>query len=183
MKHTNMGDYFEFVDNLAKKREDKLFLNSGPIHAAIVMSRIFEYSCSKVSIFSGGFTGEVSNDSTYLKSLESFLERDGTQLSVIVEDYESNKHSRVYNYFKEYNSKVELYQTSCKVRIKKNGPDNAPVFQDIHFTVGDDKMIRLETNPANFSAQVNFNTAKAKDYLSLFEDIRTTADRTSKIDL
>ena len=101
-----MKEYFDFVESLAINKENKVFFNSGPIHAAIVMSRIFEYSRDEVNIFCGGFSGAVSNDPTYLSCLDSFLKRDNSKIRILVEDYEKNKNSKVYSILKKHKSKV-----------------------------------------------------------------------------
>lgn len=159
-----MKEYFNFVENLAKNKENKDFFNSGPIHASIVMSRIFKYSNNEVKIFCGGFTGAVSNDPLYLSTLEEFLEKPETKMKILVEDYENNKTSKVYSIFKKYKSKVEIFTTPARVVINDTE-------RPIHFTLGDNKMLRLETNPEDFTAQVNFNSTDSSSIVSLFDDI------------
>ncbi len=160
-----MNEYFDFVENLAKNKEDKMFFNSGPIHASIVMSRIFEYAKDEIKIFCGGFSGAVSNDPLYLNSLERFLKRENTKLKILVENYDDHKNSKIYSVLKKY-PKVQILVTSERV---KNNVSNKP----IHFTIGDNKMLRLETNPDDFTAQVNFNASNSEILVNLFNKMYT----------
>jgi hypothetical protein len=169
-----MKEYFNFVDNLAQLGEDKDFFNSGPIHAAIVMSRIFKYANNNINIFCGGFTGAVSNDPDYLKTLEAFLLKPQTTLAILVEDYQNNKDSSIYKILKKYNHKIELFETTARVI---NTDTNMP----IHFTIADNKMVRLETNPEDFTAQVNFNAPNASTIKALFTELYKTPNNTKII--
>jgi hypothetical protein len=171
-----MKEYFDFVEGLAKNKENKVFFNSGPIHASIVMSRIFEYAQSDVKIFCGGFSGAVSNDPLYLESLERFLKRENTSLKILVEDYETNKNSKIYSLLKKYTSKIAIFQTKERVVNAQNG-------HLIHFTIGDDKMLRLETNPNDFTAQVNFQSSDAKSISAIFDNLFGKSDSNTLISL
>lgn len=159
-----MKEYLDFVEGLVNRNEDKVFFNSGPIHASIVMSKIFQYANSEVKIFCGGFSGAVSNDPIYLTSLENFLKKDNTKLNILVEDYSTNKNSKIYSLLKKYISKVKIFETTQRFV-------NNETKEPIHFTVADDKMIRIETNPSDFTAQVNFNSTDAKYISNLFDNI------------
>lgn len=176
-------DYFEFVDNLAKNKTDQVFYNSGPSHAAIVMSRIFEYSTKEVKMFCGGFSGQVSNEPIYLNALEKFLSRDKIKLQVVVEDYENNKNGKIYNYLKKYKDKVEFFRTTGKVNMKTKNEAGVDENTFIHFAIGDNSMLRVETNTTSFEAEVNFAANNVSVFNDLFEVIINSKERTSKIDL
>jgi len=154
-------NYTEFVENLASKGKDEVFFNSGPEHAAIVMSRIFKYSNKEVRILCGGFNGAVSNDEEYLKYLEAFLQRGG-RLKILAEEDLSKGASKIFKILKKHRQNVELYLTHSRVTLK-----DTPV----HFAVGDDKMLRLETGTRDYTAQVNFGDASEADiFIRLFDN-------------
>jgi hypothetical protein len=176
MEHS---DYFDYVEALAKAQKDEVFYNSGPIHASIVMSRIFKYAKEELLIFSGGFSGAVSNDTSYLKSLDDFLQKENTKATVLVEDYESYKNSQVYSIFKKYKSslgKVDIYQTNFKLidQTTKN---------QVHFTLGDRRMLRLETNKDDYTARVNFNSPESEMFLGLFNKMKNDGGNTTIVEL
>lgn len=158
-----MASYKEFVENLASEGRDELFFNSGPTHAAIVMSRIFKYSSDIIRIYCGGFNGAISNDEEYLKYLELFLKKGGN-LKILVEEDLSKQQSKIYGILQKYKSNVEFYPTPFRVIGSKGKP--------MHFTVGDDKMLRLETGVDDYTAQVNFgNKDDAKIFSNIFDDL------------
>jgi hypothetical protein len=171
-----MTNYFDFVDRLAKAGDNRTFFNSGPMHASIVMSRIFKYAKSEVLIFCGGFSGEVSSDSLYLKNLEYFLNKENTKLKVAVEVYSKNEHSKLHALLRNFLTKVEFYETDSRIINTEKG-------SRIHFTVADKKMLRIETDVENFTAQVNFNSPDGEKFGKIFEDIISSNEKTRKIDL
>ena len=159
-----MENYLDFVETAAKEGHDKIFFNSGPNHAAIVMSRIFKYSSNVIKIYCGGFNGTVSNDEEYLKYLDIYLHKGG-KLEVIVEEDLSNGASKIFKILKKYKDNVSIYQTSSRI-VDSNTK------KPIHFTIGDNKMIRLETDIKDYTAQVNFkNIEQASMLSSVFEKI------------
>jgi len=162
-----MQTYIDFVEKLASEGQDEIFFNSGPTHASIVMSRIFKYAKDSVRIFCGGFNGAVSNDDEYLKYLDDFLQKGG-KLKVLVEEDLSKGQGKIFRVLRNHKANVEVYQTSSRVTM--NNGTGQP--QRIHFTVGDDKMLRIETGVEDYRAQVNFgNTGEARVFIDLFEKL------------
>lgn len=155
-----MLNYTEFVEKLASQGKDEVFFNSGPEHAAIVMSRIFKYANKEVRILCGGFNGAVSNDEEYLRYLEAFLQKGG-KLKILVEEDLSQGQSKIFKVLRKHKNNVEIYVTPFRVAVKD---------KPIHFAVGDDKMLRLETGTGDYTAQVNFgDAAEANTYIRLFD--------------
>lgn len=169
---SSLNEYIEYVEKLASTMENEVFFNSGPTHASIVMSRIFKYSNKTVKIFCGGFNGDVSNDPTYLKYAEEFLNKSDTKLIAIVEnDLTANSNSMIFDVLKNYKDKVSIYNTNA--RIKYSSDSNADKF--IHFAIGDDKMLRVETGIEEYVAQVNFgDVEETKIYVDLFNQLLDT---------
>lgn len=160
-----MTDYIDFVETLARDGQDRVFFNSGPIHAAIVMSRIFKYSHDVIKIYCGGFNGAVSNDEEYLKQLQSYLEKGG-KLEILVEaDMSQNESSKIYRILRKHKDKVNIKHTPLRFVNEKTR-------QPIHFTTGDGKMFRLETGTSDYTAQVNFgDTDQAKRLDAAFNEV------------
>ena len=160
-----MQHYKDFVETLAKEGQDKLFFNSGPTHAAIVMSRIFKYSSDHVRIFCGGFDGTVSNDESYLNNLQAFLEKGGKVSILATEDKTENESCKIFALLKKYSKQVDMRLTHSKVV-------DSTTKNPIHFTIGDSRMLRVETGVEDYTAQVNFgNEEKAKMFISIFDNM------------
>jgi Iap family predicted aminopeptidase len=176
VSNSMMQDYGTFVDALAKVREDRTFFNSGPNHAAIVMSRIFKYSDKVVRIFSGGFNGAVSNDSEYLQELEGFLSRGGKVQVVVEKDLSDKESTKIYKVLRKFPDRVAVYQTDLQVL-------NQETKQPVHFAVGDETMLRVETSTDDYTAQVNFgNVDEAATFIKVFDQL-LDASKNGKISL
>lgn len=165
--HNDIGSYYDFVATLAKSGENKLFFNSGPVKAAIVMSRIFHHAEETIRIYSGGFNGAISNDEEYLKQLQYFLQKPDTSLKILVqEDYSCEPHCKIFSVLRKFSEKVIIHHTESKVSMQSGNISN-----HIHFTIGDKRMIRIETGIHNYTAQANFNDGEnAKILIDLFEN-------------
>jgi hypothetical protein len=159
-----MQNYINFVELLAREGQDKVFFNSGPNHAAVVMSRIFKYSNDIVRIYCGGFNGTVSNDEEYLTYLQCFLERKGKVYILAQNDYTKSQ-GKIFKVLNKYKDQVEMYLTSSRVTYTTTK-------KSIHFTVGDQKMLRVETGIDDYTAQVNFGNEKdAKRFITVFDEL------------
>ena len=159
-----MENYLDFVESAARDGQDKIFFNSGPNHAAIVMSRIFKYSKEVVKIYCGGFNGTISNDEDYLKYLEVYL-FNGGKLEIIVEQNLSNGPSKIFKVLKKYPNNISIFQTNSRIT-------DSTTMKPIHFTIGDNKMTRVETDTTDYTAQVNFGSQSQAEMLNIvFEKI------------
>ena len=158
-------DYKAYVEGMAINPRNEVFFNSGPIHASIVMSRIFKYAQVNICIYSGGFTGAVSNDEDYLKYMESFLKKDGRLKIVVEKDLSHDENCRVYELLRRYKSKVDIKKTTARViSIETKKP--------LHFTVSGNNMMRLETGTDDYTAEVNFgDTKNAPRLRQMFDEI------------
>lgn len=163
---SKIQDYIDFVEALATEGENKIFFNSGPLHAAAVMSTIFKHANKNVKIFAGDFSGAVSNREIYLSQLNNYLARPDTNLEIILQN-DSNIHkSKIFDVLRGKRN-VKLTQSPFKV-TRRVLEDDVPV----HFTVADGKMFRIETDVDNFYAECNFNDVeKASQLTSLFDNL------------
>lgn len=160
---TNINDYFAFVDGLASRRENEVFFNSGPVHAAIVMSRIFKHATHEVKIYCGGFNGAVSNDPEYLKYLQVFLSKRGS-LKILAQQDLSKKGAKIFEVLENY--------STVDIRLTGETVLHSDTQQPVHFAVGDDKMYRLEVGVEDYTAQVNFGDQQtATEFGRFFDDL------------
>lgn len=161
----SMPSYIEFVESMASEGKNQTFFNSGPIHAAIVMSRIFKHSTDEIKIFSGGFNGVVSNDDAYLEYLEQFLKKGG-KLKILVErDLSKKPDCLIFSILNKFSASVEMYRAAVKVIDMESK-------EVIHFTVGDNQFVRLEVGTKDYTAEVNFgDKVKAAELSDLFDKV------------
>lgn len=158
-----LESYQIFVKDLADKKSELLFNNSGSAHASIVMSNIFRTAENEVLIFSGSLCSDITNNNEYLESLKAFLNRNG-KLKVILETELDHK-SELSSIFEGCNSSnIEIKNNATSI-IKGN---NFP-----HFAVADSKSCRLEPHESGthkHSAICCFNNKKIGMHLSTFFD-------------
>ena len=166
-----MNNYKRFVADLASERSDMTFLNSDKDHAIEVLTQIFKHSNSDVRIFAGSLCSDVGNSLDYIESLSDFIERGG-KVHILLNKYdsESAKSSSLFKrlaYYISENKSIIVKQTSSKPYFS-----NDPEKKEIHFTLGDDKAYRIETDISKRMAECNFNNPMvAKIYIDFFEKL------------
>lgn len=175
-----MNQYREYIKDLAKNDKNVVFNNSGPEHAALVMSTIFETAKKRIRILAGSFSGEISKNDEYRRTLEKFLSHGGNvQVLLDKKKFDSlEKEPKIFDILRFY-SIVNPEQVSIRkyntpvVRSEKGASD----VHEVHFTVADDKMYRVEDNIDTFVAFGNFNDEKtAKSLNTIFDNIFTVSE-------
>ncbi len=162
--------YKAYLSGLAEENKNVVFHNSGPKHAAAVMSVIFQHSKEVLRIFAGTLAGDVSSDDNYKRSLDKYL-RNGGKLEILLQKYDTRKPIHILEILRFYKrldpEKVSIRKHSKKLKV--GGGD------EVHFCTADGKMHRIETDTVNYLAQGNFNdpvTAKQLDaiFCAIFND-------------
>lgn len=168
---------FEAYDNVIKELADNessfVFTNSNPRHATIIIANIFRTAKDHIRIFARNLCGEVSNGE-YLIQLESFVKR-GKKLTVKLEEKEESNNSEaiklILNLQKSFPSKISI--GVVKDDALKQIKHNSNIY---HFTIGDERMYRFETDTENYIAVANFNDEHTcKELIKKFEEIPTEA--------
>jgi hypothetical protein len=150
----NLDEYSLAIAKLASSKSNFQFTNSGENHARIVMSNIFKTSEYNIKMFAGNLKGDVSKGD-YLTALESFLQKKGTKLTVLLEG-NPDQNSAAFSLIRKYQNinkeriSISLVSPEKLEATKVNGQNN-------HFTIGDDRMFRFETDTQQYTAVCNFN--------------------------
>lgn len=158
-----LEEYAKSVDMLSTGELNLEFNNKDEFHAAIVMSAIFKTAKKTINIFTGKFSGEISNNPYYLKQLEEAAINPQKNIEVIFEET-PNKDSlclKMLRKLKNEGKNVTMYLLNSEYRNKlaKTNILN-------HFIVGDDHMFRYETDKIYFKAYCNFDDKKIVQALS-----------------
>lgn len=162
--------YREMVEKLAKNNESLVIYNSSPLHAVVIMSALFRYSNDKVRIFAENFNGGISDQDEYIEALNSFLLRGG-ELFVLLHEYQRNNNPKLFEILEEHKiafpTKVNVAKTSA--RVLNNERSN-----EVNFTIGDEKMYRIEEDTISKMARCSFNDPPIAGHLAnLFDRIYT----------
>jgi hypothetical protein len=158
------------IENLANKKDGTYFTNSGKEHAAIVMSNIFKSTDSHIRIFAKNLSGEVCDQDLYIDGLQQFINRKGEIEIILTEEPSSD--SKAFKLIKEY----QICNPE-KVNIKKTATNisNLPELK-FHFTVGDERIFRLEKDTSKYLAVCSFNDNEySKKLISLFKRITSSS--------
>jgi hypothetical protein len=152
-----LEEYSQSVNLLADKELNLEFNNKDQHHAAFVMAAIFRTSKQSIKIFTGSFSGEISNNPVYLKYLSDAIVSSNLKVEVIFENRpnESSKCLKLLKDLRANGKDVSIFSlpTDYKTKVldKQFGGRLG------HFTVGDDRMFRYETDKDKFAAYCNFD--------------------------
>lgn len=165
-------DYKEYIESLAAGAEPVEFYNSGPEHAAIVLSTIFKTAKQYVKVYCANMLSEaVSNSEDYRNALDEFLSRfsaaeNQPRLQIIftnpIED--AFRGAPIYKILCKHRNKVDIRRMQEGMGgIKYKG---IPA----HFTCADNRMYRLETDIVNKKAFGNFNDPEGAEIINTVFD-------------
>jgi hypothetical protein len=166
-----MKQYKDYISKLAREGKNEIFFNSGPEHAAFVMGTIFENANAYVKIYAANFSGQISNKPDYQNGLEKYLLK-GKKVKILLQSDKFNSVKEKPDVFRllKFYSLINPNQIEIKThpyRLVENEGDS-----EIHFTVADNKMYRIEEDVDSFTARGNFNNGEEAATLSnLFDKV------------
>lgn len=174
--------YREFVRKLSEKSDNRIFLNKGADHALIVLECIFRQSSDMVRIFAGNLCRTVGNQPVYISALSDFIERDG-KVRILLNDFQeklaldSNLYMRLA-YYKSKGKDIIVKKTGAKP-YQESDPDK----KEVHFTVGDKKAYRIETDIKQRAAQCSMNRPDTASMTADFFDGLFNGGESTEIDI
>lgn len=178
-----LEQYREFIQMLSETSDDRIFLNKGPEHAKVVLEQIFKQSKKNVRIFAGNLTRIVGDDQNYIAALSDFVQNEGSSVKILLNDYKEElaKESKLYMrlaYFKSKGKDIVVKSTDVKP-CRKSDPEQ----KEFHFTVGDEKAYRLETDIIERKAEGSMNRTETAAPMAAFFDSLFDSDQSKVIDI
>lgn len=179
---TKNKDYSDLVSFLARNEENRVFLNSDEEHALEVLVQLFKISNKHIRIFAGCLCKHVGNMSEYIIALSEFVERGGI-LDILLNAYDedSAKISNLYKrlaYYKSIGKPIVVKKTSVHPYLNDD-----PYKNEVHFTIGDSKSYRIETDVEARTAECNFNNPPIAKSTEIFFDTLFNSDEATVIDI
>lgn len=177
-----MERYRNFVRTLAEIGENRTFLNSDEEHAVEVLVQLFHLSQNEVRIFAKSLCEHVGNRLEYIIAISEFIERGGN-LYILLNGYKEDlaKESSLFKRLAYYKSK------GFPVYVKKTNAHpyrtNDPEKKEVHFTIGDKKSYRIETDIEKRTAECNFNNPALATVTADFFDGLFNSEEAGEIDL
>lgn len=167
---------------LAKNREEKVFNNGKPAHAAIVMENIFRETRKspkggEIRIYAKNLNGEISKYNNYRYGLIEFLLAQNTAIKVILDEEPKNvvAETNAFDLLKTF-SKTKKLEGKIQMRRVANPDKVASLMQkefqftDVHFAVSSENMYRFEIDSTLHFAECSFNGKdKSKQLFDVFE--------------
>lgn len=143
--------YKKKIFKLAEDKKDEIFYNSSEKHAAIVHQAIARNAKNYIYIYSSCLCTEISNNKDYCEYIDNFLSEDRShQIRIILTDYSCDFSSKpIAHVLKRYPMQVSIKTFDGKITHNN---------KEIHFTIADDHMFRLETDIEKHLAYGNFNS-------------------------
>jgi hypothetical protein len=148
-----LEEYRQSVALLAKGGLNLEFNNKDERHAVFVMTELFKNAQQSIKIFTGSFSGEISNQPGYWNELKNGILNSDKKVEVIFEN--------------EPNSKSICLEGLKKLKAQGRDVSLCVLTEDYrklvqennigHFTIGDDTMFRYETDKIKFTAFCNFD--------------------------
>lgn len=178
-----LDKYRAFVKDLSDNECDKVFLNSSPEHAVIVVAQIFRQSKDTVRIFAHNLIRTIGEKYDYIVALSEFIERGGA-VRILLNGFDADlaRKSILYrrlNYFATCNKDIQIKSTNVHPYLAEDEEQ-----KEIHFTIGDKKAFRIETNTNEVLAECNMNGTKvATQFADFFDGLFNDAAKTSNVNL
>lgn len=158
-------DYKEFIQNLSDSNSPNHFYTSSSSDGVIVMAAIFRKVKQVIRIYTGCFSDDISKRKEYLDALQEALLR-GVKFKILINQSEYNKlgeNTDVLNMLK-YFSLVDPNQITLKLR--NESVKFTPNSSEVHFTIGDEVIYRMETDVRNLVAEASFNDPETSKILA-----------------
>ena len=155
---STLEQYRTAVKDYAARGEDYLFHNEGDEHALIIFSNIFRNANEIIRIAANKLCNkEVVNQSEYISSLESFLNKKDSKLNILLTDCPTAEDVQGENCLYKMLFNHPAYKEG-RIIIKTG---KGKSFHDregnvIHFCMGDNKMYRIENDIVGRKAVANF---------------------------
>lgn len=174
-----MNEYRKFIHYLSSNNIDRVFLNSDEDKMLSVFIEMFKSAQKEFRLFSGSLTNDSVNTSEYIEALSDFIEKDGSALYILLNNYQEDKIKdsdlfRRLAYYQANGHNIILKYTTKELYFKGD-KEKIPV----HLAVGDQESFRLETNIEKRTAICNMHNPEiARGYISVFDDIFNGNDST-----
>jgi len=159
-----------WVNELAASNSSTLVFNDGQEHAAILFGTIFGTTKEKVCIYCDNMCSMVTATADYYNALEACKKR-GVEVRILLDTMDKKVLDQPIFCLVNKQEDVKFVPDDKRGYIKKklNG-------LDVHFTVADGKIYRMEYDIKNFKAIASFNDPEMSNTLTtVFDEVWNAA--------
>lgn len=175
----NLKEYEAAVKNYAANKINCELRNNGPEHASIILNNIFSNANKCIRIAADKLSdNEVVDTIEYVNSMKSFLDKEGTELYILLTNYnEEDIKSKIGTCFLKELARHNAYSSKDKRVFIKCGNGSSFTINDdnnkrvkVNFTTADSIMYRFEYDTEKKSAICNFGDKfLTKEYEEAFK--------------
>ena len=161
--NSKLDNYKAYLDSLAKNNSSDIFTNGGWDHAAILLSKLINYTETEIRMF----CEELKiTESIFIEALDEYLQN-GKTIKLLLQKVPSN--NRSYDLLKKYQQ--DRNNDTIKIKqINEDGRSVSSLFSSFNFSVFDRNKFRLEIEPKEFKALGSFNSPdSAMPLLNIFD--------------
>ncbi|MDE5702282.1 hypothetical protein [uncultured Bacteroides sp.] len=150
-KTPELQEYENWLQKLAVKKLNTPVFNEGREHAAILLKTIFEHANEYVYIYCCCLRDELTGIGDYYEALKSYIQK-GKTIRVLLNGTKSEIDERrsIFQLIGSDNYKILTKEQREQIEKKLNK-------QNVHFTLADDCVYRMEYDIEHFKALASFN--------------------------
>jgi len=150
-KTPELQDYETWLQNLATNKINTPVFNEGREHAAILLKTIFEHASEYVYIYCCCLRDELTGIEDYYKALQNYVQQK-KKIRVLLNGTkaEIDESRPIFQLIGRDNYKILTKKQKEQMEQKLNR-------QNIHFTLADDCIYRMEYDIEHFKALASFN--------------------------
>ena len=175
--------YYRLIEEAAANRTDVIISNSRAEHAMYAIATFLRLAVRTVRIYSGRLARELDHTKVYeapdlMDGAYSLLTRPGCELRVVVQDeLDGGEDHGLVAMVRDMKDKGTLRGALVVKKASKQATEFLRDRDyDCHWQVMDHNAYRLEHDPDNASAHINFGTQKVAEALAELFDSRLWTD-------
>lgn len=192
-ENDELKEYRKAVEHYARDKKDYLFHNGGNEHALIILENLFKNANYKIRIAAQQLINdEVVNTDVYMDSMREFLNREKTELHIILaKKPDDNKlREKQHSFYRmlyrhpAYDQKRIEIKAGKTFKAEEEGVEEEDSGHTVDFCTGDSRMYRFEFCIKERKAIANFNDEKVTERLNAkFDKAFFSLDDEKKVDL
>ncbi len=150
-KTPELQEYEEWLQKLAEKKVNAPVFNEGREHAAILLKTIFEHACEYVYIYCRCLRDELTGIEDYYEALKNYIQKK-KKIRVLLNGTESeiDENRPIFQLIGRDNYRILTKKQTEQMEQTLNK-------QNVHFTLADDCIYRMEYDIEHFKALASFN--------------------------
>ena len=147
-------EFAKTVEKYADEKNDGIYSNSGPIHAAIVLGNIFKNTTKSIYAFVEDLNGTVTNHPYCKEYFDIMISTPNIEINYILRNNPLDDKKIDKTVINKLINRLQTNPSKTKIYLLKD--ENKDIFKD-NFTLSDEGAYRYEEDTKNYIAIFSFN--------------------------